>query len=121
MRKVWLLFASAAVSVWFFASGAHADLYVVESTAPGIERDAAFPDGAIFDVPAGKKIRLLKKPENSTHEIVGPYKGALDAYKPHCGMWERFIGKCSQEQQNSDSSDVAPVTGATRSLGAPKK
>ncbi len=120
MRNFWLLAVTAAVSISIIASGAQAELLVIESTAPGIVKDAGFPDTAIFDVPAGKKIRLLKKPQNSTHEIVGPYRGALDAYQPHCGWWSRLIGKCSKEQASDSSApDAAPVVGATRSLNAP--
>ena len=125
MRKGWLvLIAGVAATVWLGASveAARAELRVMELTAPSIVPDAVFQDDAAFDVPAGKKIKLLKSPENSTHDIAGPYKGTLDAYKPGCGIWDRVTGKCSQ---NSDAMGatrgIAPVSGATRGLTIPKQ
>ena len=125
MRKGWLVsIAAVAAAGWLGASigAARAELRVMKSTVPGIEADAAFPDDAAFDVPAGKKLKLLKSPANSTHDIAGPYKGTLDAYKPACGVWDRVTGKCSQ---NSDAvgatRGIAPVPGATRGLVIPKQ
>jgi hypothetical protein len=125
MRKGWLVcIAGLAAAGWLGASSeaARAELRVMESTAPGISVDAVFPDAADFDVPAGKKIKLLKTPANTTHDIAGPYKGTLETYKPGCGMWDRFTGKCSQ---NTDvvggTRSIAPVSGGTRGLTIPKQ
>lgn len=117
-RLVWI--AGVAATVWLGASAgvALAELRVIELTAPSISTDAVFPDNAAFDVPAGKKIKLLKTPANSTHDIAGPYKGTLDTYKPGCGMWDRFSGKCIQ---NSDAvGGTRSITGGTRGLTVPK-
>ena len=91
MRIGWLIgIAGIAATVWLAASGeaARAELRVMESNAPTIEVDAVFPDDAAFDIPAGKKVKLLKAPANTTHEIAGPYQGTLDAYQPACGVWQ---------------------------------
>ncbi len=125
MRSGQLLFiACVAATVWFGASSnvARAELRVIESTVPGVSADAVFPDNAAFDVPAGKKIKLLKTPANTTHDIAGPYKGTLDAYKPGCGLWDRLRGKCAQNSNaEGGTRSVAPVLGGTRGITAPKQ
>jgi hypothetical protein len=122
MRKSWLIgIAGLAATVWLGASGeaARAELRVMESNASSIEIDAVFPDDAAFDVPTGKKIKLLKSPANTTHEIAGPYNGTLDAYKPACGVWDRVTGKCAQN--NAATGGSRSISGATRGLVLPKK
>jgi len=98
---------------------AAAELRVTESTVPGIAIDASFPDNAVFDVPAGKKLKFLKTPVNSTHEMSGPYKGTLDAYTPACGWIDWATGKCSRPSDQAGATRAAPVPGGTRSLRPP--
>jgi len=113
--------AGVAASVSLGASGgaSHAELRVMESTAASIEVDAVFPDDAAFNIPAGKKIKLLKSPANTTHEIAGPYSGTLGAYTPACGMWDRVTGNCSQNTAIGGGSRGIP--GTTRGLTPPKQ
>jgi len=109
-----------------FSGAAVADLRVIESNVPSIATGASFPDGATFDVPKGKKIKLLKTPANSTHEIEGPYKGTLSAYEPPCSWIDWVSGKCSRSGDRAATGDQegatrsAPVPGATRSLSRPQ-
>jgi hypothetical protein len=119
--KLSLVGLAAILGIFAAIGSAMAELRVISSTAPGVKADAAFPDSAVFDVPAGAKIKFLKTPANSTHEIAGPYKGTLEAYKPaSCGWVDWASGKC-----NGGSSDqpgatrAAPVAGGTRSLSRP--
>ena len=122
MRIGWFIgIAGLSATVWLGASSesARAELRVMESNATGVEIDAAFADDATFDVPAGAKIKLLKSPANTTHEIAGPYKGTLDAYQPACGMWDRVTGKCSPN--NSATGGSRSISGATRGLKIPNK
>ncbi len=96
MRKGRLVLIAGAVAVWLGvpAGAALAELRVVELTVPSIAADAVFADGAVFDLATGQKLKLLKTPGNSTHDIAGPYKGTLDAYQPACGWMEKLRGKC---------------------------
>ena len=90
---------------------ANASLEVTRSTAPRIKLGAKFNDGAIFDVPAGQKIELLKTPQNSTHQIDGPYNGTLSNYTPPCPWWQAVIGSCKTPGNTRE--------GGTRGLRAP--
>jgi hypothetical protein len=103
-----------------FSGVAMADLRVIESTVPAVAAGASFPDGAVFDVPKGKKIKFLKTPANSTHEIEGPYNGTLGAYEPACSWIDWASGKCSRsgdrEGATPGGTRSAPVPGATRGL-----
>ncbi len=120
VRLVWI--AGAVIAGWLAASGgaARAELRVLESTVPGIASDAFFADEAIFDVPAGKKIKFLKG--SATYEIVGPYKGALANYKPGCGWWAWAKGECARNADAAGATrGAAPVAGATRGLSLPKQ
>jgi hypothetical protein len=122
MRIGWLIgIAGVAALAGLGASSeaARAELRVMESNATSIEVDAVFADDATFDVPAGKKIKLLKSPASTTHEIAGPYNGTLDAYKPACGMWDRVTGKCAPN--NAVTGGSRSISGATRGLKLPPK
>ena len=119
-----VLIAGAAAAVWLgtTAGAALAGLRVVESTVPGISVDAVFPDDAVFEVAKGQKLKFLKTPGNSTHDIAGPYKGTLDAYKPACGWLEKLMGKCGQSGDiEGGTRSVKPVMGGTRGLTIPKQ
>ena len=118
--------ATAILVSAVFSGAAVADLRVIESNVPSIATGASFPDGAAFDVPKGKKIKLLKTPANSTHEIEGPYQGTLSAYEPPCSWIDWTLGKCSRSGGRAGAGDQegatrsAPVPGATRGLSRPE-
>ena len=122
-KLVWIAGAAAAVWLGATAGGALAELRVIESTVPSIGADAVFQDGAVFDVAAGQKLRFLKTPANSTHDIAGPYKGTLDAYKPACGWMEKLKGSCGGQNTDAEGGTrgVKPVMGGTRSIAVPKQ
>ena len=81
-----LLLAGAGMAV--------AGLEVTRSTAPGIKVGAKFNDEAIFEVPAGGEIELLKTPQNTTHKIAGPYTGTLAKFATACPWWKAVVGSC---------------------------
>ncbi len=122
-QLVWI--AGTVAAVWLGAplGAALAELRVVDSTAPGIAADAVFADGAVFDLAAGQKLKLLKTPGNSTHDIAGPYKGTLDAYQPACGLVDKLRGKCGGQSGDTEGGtrDVKPVMGGTRGFTVPKQ
>jgi hypothetical protein len=124
MRKgqlVWIAGAVAAVWLGAPAGAALAELRVIETTVPSIAADAVFADAAVFDVAAGQKLKFLKTPGNSTHDIAGPYKGTLDAYQPACGLMDKLRGKCGQPADaEGGTRNVKPVMGGTRGFTAPK-
>jgi hypothetical protein len=121
-KLVWIAGAAAAAWLAATAGGALAELRVIESTVPSIAADAVFEDGAVFDVAQGQKLKFLKTPANSTHDIAGPYKGTLDAYKPACGWMEKLKGSCGQNTDvEGGTRSVKPVMGGTRSIAVPKQ
>jgi hypothetical protein len=90
---------------------ASASLEVTRSTAPRIKVGTRLNDNAIFDVPEGREIELLKTPQNSTHSISGPYRGTLSGYTPPCPWWKAVIGSCKE------GGDIRE--GGTRGMRAP--
>lgn len=107
----------AWVAAFLAVSGgvAHAELLVTESTVNGIAVNATFADAHAFDVPDGKKIRFLKRPENTTHKIDGPYQGTLAGYTSRCGWWEWLLGHCGPTRDIEAGSRDASVPGVTKS------
>jgi hypothetical protein len=121
-KLVWIAGAAAAVLLGTTAGAALAELRVIESTVPSIGADAVFQDSTVFDVAAGQKLKFLKTPANSTHDIAGPYKGTLDAYKPACGWMEKLRGSCGQNTDvEGGTRSVKPVMGGSRSIAVPKQ
>jgi hypothetical protein len=90
---------------------ANASLEVTRSTAPRVKVGTKFNDNAVFDVPAGRKIEVLKTPQNTTHELAGPYSGTLAGYKTPCPWWKAVVGSCKEPGDTRE--------GATRGLRAP--
>jgi hypothetical protein len=97
---------------------ARAELVVTDTTVGAVAKGASFDNDAEFNVPAGKWIKFLKKPENTTHEIDGPYKGTLANYSEACGWWDHLRGKCKGGNGDEVGGTRAykPVTGGTRSI-----
>ncbi|MGI9525068.1 MAG: hypothetical protein ACR2PG_25855 [Hyphomicrobiaceae bacterium] len=79
---------SAAIFCCLVAFAAHqpdkvkAEIVVSGSSVSDYQRGAILDDRTIFDVPKGGSLKLVKRPGGSTHDIRGPYKGTLDAYRP---------------------------------------
>lgn len=55
---------------------AHADIYVIESTAPAIKAGSQLADADSFSVPTGANVRVLL-PSGKTQTIKGPYSGTV--------------------------------------------
>lgn len=111
MRAIFATLTTVALLL-IGTAAAHASLEVTRSTAPGVKVGTKFNDSAVFNVPAGREIELLKTPQNSTHEIVGPYKGTLAGYRPPCPWWKAVMGSCKEPGETRE--------GATRGLRAPQ-
>jgi hypothetical protein len=111
MRTSYTVLMAAAL-VLIGAGMANASLEVTRSTTPRIKVGAKFNDNAVFDVPDGREIQLLKTPQNSTHEIAGPYKGTLSGYTPPCPWWKAVIGNCKEPGETRE--------GGTRGMRAPE-
>lgn len=125
MRRILIRVAGVALAGWLAVPGeaACAKLLVTESTVSGVAMNATFADDAIFDVPDGKKIRFLKKPENSTYEIDGPYRGTLADYRPKCGWWQRLQRQCGTQRDvegGTRNITLSPPEG-TKGVTTPKK
>jgi hypothetical protein len=65
---------------------AHADVLVLKSNVPGIDKKAVLQDDAILDVPENKSVKVILKPSNVTKVIKGPYKGTAGDYVPSAGL-----------------------------------
>lgn len=64
------------------ATPAHADVLVLKSNVPGIDKKSVLQDDAILDVPEKKSVKVILKPSNVTKIIKGPYKGTAGDYAP---------------------------------------
>jgi hypothetical protein len=110
--RTWFSTLVAAALLLGSVSAVYAGLEVTRSTSPRIKVGAKFSDNAVFDVPAGGAIELLKTPQNSTHQIEGPYKGTLSGYTPPCPWWKAVMGSCKEPGSMRE--------GGTRGLRAPE-
>jgi hypothetical protein len=100
-----------------------ADLEVMDSSVPGIERGAILADDAVLKVPAGAKLELLKKPANTTHTVKGPHEGTLEAYLNPCPWWRAVLGQCKPDDSEigkGGTKGIAPIGGGTRGAIPPK-
>lgn len=72
---------------------AHADLRVLESTAPGLLPGAVLLDDARLEIATGTQVKLLRLPAATTVTIIGPHTGTLADYenRPR-SWWERWFG-----------------------------
>jgi len=111
MRASFTRLLTAALFV-IGASAANASLEVTRSTAPGIKVGTKLNDNAVLDVPDGREIEVLKTPQNSTHQIAGPYKGTLSGYTPPCPWWKAVVGSCKERTDTRE--------GGTRGIRAPQ-
>src|SRR5262245_15769191 len=70
-------------------TSAHADVLVLKSDVPGINKKSVVQDDAILDVPENKSVKVILKPQNVTKVIKGPYKGTAKNYVPSSGMAQK--------------------------------
>lgn len=83
-----------------FTAPTHADVLVVKSNVPGIDKKSVLQDDAILDVPEKKSVKVILKPSNVTKVIKGPYKGTAGDYVPSGGL-------VAKPQVESDPGGVA--------------
>ena len=108
---LWL--AVAVMASWAGMSPARADIYVIESTAPGV-KVGPLADSAEISIPPGGHIRAVM-PSGKTQLIKGPYSGPVadlvKGQKPNPGVlaWIKSI------LQTGGATEATP--GATRSIG----
>jgi hypothetical protein len=67
------------------ATPARADVLVLKSDVPGIDKKSVLRDDAILEVPEQRSVKLILKPGNVTKTIKGPYKGTAKDYVPSSG------------------------------------
>jgi len=108
--------AALVLALGSAATLAHADLYVVESTAAAVKVGSQLSPSDALNIPAGAHIRAVL-PSGKTQTIKGPYQGTVaDLEKGQIrndGMmtWVRNI------LQTGGSNEATP--GATRSISPP--
>src|SRR5262245_10764161 len=75
--------AGALIIIGLSAFSAQADLYVLESTVPGIKAGARLADTEKLIIPAEKHMRAVM-PSGKTDTFRGPYNGTVaDLVKEH--------------------------------------
>jgi hypothetical protein len=75
---------------------ARAELHVITSTAPNLRSGTVLPDNARLRIPDGATVHILRKPQQRTYTLDGPFTGTLLEYlrRPKCGWLNRLIGNC---------------------------
>ncbi len=66
---------------------ASAEILVLESNAPGIEKNMRLQDDDVFVLPKGTKVRLLMKPSEKTRTMSGPFTGTVEEYQAKYSGW----------------------------------
>lgn len=125
MRKN--LKASAVAIVILFAvqhmsaGAALAELLITSSTAPDLKNGTVLPDSVEFNIPAGATVSILRKPQQRTYTLEGPFTGTLLEYlkRPKCGWWRRLFGNCAETPRRSGPvggvRSARPPVGGARS------
>ena len=112
MRAVALGFIAICAAMLVGQTGARADIYVIESTAPAVNVGVRLSVDDAFTIPAGAYIRVVL-PSGKTQTIRGPHNGkvadlAKGAQNESMMAWVRDMLK------TGGSTEV--TTGATRSV-----
>lgn len=94
------LSASVIVAAALLTAGpAIADYEVMESTVAGLPRGATVLEDAKVAIPEGGRVKLLKTGAGTTHELEGPYEGAISDYeaKSDCPWYKKISVGCGGE------------------------
>ena len=80
---------------------ARADVEVMSSTVPEIAKGTVLEDDAVFKIPEGAEVLLVRTPQGTTHMLSGPFEGTLEDYETRntCSALERFLGLCDDESE----------------------
>jgi len=91
---------AVALAVTVLAGAALADYEVMESSVATLPKGTTLPDDATLNLPAEGRIKLLKTPEGSTHELEGPYEGTVSDYEgtQDCPWWQRISVGCDGQR-----------------------
>jgi hypothetical protein len=92
-----ILRVSVVVAAMLSGGIAHADLEITGSTLPSIKNGLKCPDNAIFTLPSGAEIRVLRLPGGTTHTMKGEYRGTLDGFLNPCTARKATLGLCKTE------------------------
>ena len=97
----------------FAPAPAAADVLILQSSVPGLNRGDRLLDRDMLDVPAGKRVDILR-PGGQTQGIVGPRRQNVgDLTRGEAlnePVWKRML-----EDLKADTH-TAPATGATRGV-----
>ncbi len=91
---------AVAVALTVSAGAALADYEVMESSVATLPEGTTLTDNATLNLPAEGRIKLLKTPEGSTHELKGPYEGTVADYEGtlDCPWWQRISVGCDGQR-----------------------
>ncbi len=89
-----------AVALTLSAGPAMADYEVMDSSVATLPKGTTLPDNATLNLPANGRVKLLKTPEGSTHELQGPYQGTVSDYDgtPDCPWWKKISVGCGGDR-----------------------
>lgn len=91
---------AVAVTLAVSAGAALADYEVMESSIAALPEGTTLPDNATLNLPAEGRVKLLKTPEGSTHELEGPYEGTVSDYEgtPDCPWYKKISVGCGGDR-----------------------
>jgi hypothetical protein len=95
-------------------SPALAQIYIIESTAPGIKVGAQLAMADSVSIPAGASVRAVL-PSGKTQTVRGPYSGSVADLAKGQEVNEGVVGWLKNILQTGGASEATP--GATRSAG----
>jgi hypothetical protein len=94
-----------------------AQVYIIESTAPGIKVGAQLAMTDSVAIPAGASVRAVL-PSGKTQTVKGPYSGSVADLAKGQEVNEGVVGWLKNILQTGGASEATP--GATRSAGVPR-
>ncbi len=91
--------AAVVAAIALYAGLAQADYQVMESTITALPQGTTLPENAELDIPEGERVKLLRTPAGSTHELEGPYQGTVEDYEAtaKCPWWKKISVGCEDE------------------------
>ena len=120
MKIGWLCLSIAtlgAVLLGLTGGLALAQVYIIESTAPGIKVGAQLAMTDSVAIPAGASVRAVL-PSGKTQTVKGPYSGSVADLAKGQEVNEGVVGWLKNILQTGGASEATP--GATRSAGVPR-
>lgn len=110
LRRLVMAAAAIGAGMAVYRADARADVLVLYSNVPGVQRGDRLEDSKVLDIPAGKMLRILR-PAGGTQEVVGPQKRQVRdltrGERMNEAIWREALDQISKDNQTGG-------TGGTR-------